>query len=86
MWVEFHFDVKYHAYSCYTRVAIWNRIYMTIIIIFSFTLLLLYFLICIATVFLFFFLFVVFLDCTSKALLTFFDCRGLAYSCVIIPR
>ena len=25
-----------------------------------------------------------FLDCTSKALLTFFDCRGLAYSCVII--
>ena len=40
-----------------------------------------YFLICIYTVFQFF---VCFLDCTSKALLTFFDCRGLAYSCVII--
>ena len=48
------------------------------IIIFSLTL---YFLICI----LFFGFFVCcFLDCTLKALLMFFDCRGLAYSCVII--
>ena len=53
------------------------------IIIFLLTLSLYFLIICMYTVCLFFFLFVVFLDCTSKALLTFFDCRGLAYSCVI---
>ena len=50
------------------------------IIIFSLTLLLLYFLICIL-----FFGFVVFWTLLQRpCYITFFDCRGLAYSCVII--